>query len=92
MAVLLLWWHPFVVLRVEWATSTRRAQCPKVLWLGWVGQTLPCLSQTWRTYLRRFAIDHWYRFAKQRLHWTLPQVVSRQRSECWSDLMPLVTW
>ena len=31
---------------------------------------MPTLSQLWRLYLRRFAIDHWNRFAKQRLHWT----------------------
>jgi hypothetical protein len=54
--------------------------------MGWTGS--PALDEIWLIYLRRFAIDHWYRFAKQRLHWTLPQVVSRQCSECWSDLMP----
>jgi hypothetical protein len=84
--------HPIVILRVECSSSTRNAQLPKVLWLAWVGQDLPALDEVWLTYLRRFAIDHWYRFAKQRLHWTLPQIVSRQRSECWSDLMPLLTW
>ena len=42
------------------------------LWLAWVGEKMPTLPQLWRLYLRRFAIDHWNRFAKQRLHWTLP--------------------
>ncbi|ELS34849.1 hypothetical protein Pse7429DRAFT_0038 [Pseudanabaena biceps PCC 7429] len=36
---------------------------------------MPSLVQIWRLYLRRFAIDHWNRFAKQRLHWTLPHFV-----------------
>ena len=40
----------------------------KPLWLIWVGQDLPSLTIVWQQYLRRFAIDHWYRFAKQRLH------------------------
>jgi hypothetical protein len=84
--------HPFTLLRVECLDSTSTRQIPKVLWLAWSGCSLPSLSQTWRLYLRRFTIDHWYRFAKQRLHWTLPQVVTRQRCEGWSDLMPLLTW
>ncbi|NMF67039.1 hypothetical protein DP113_19460 [Brasilonema octagenarum UFV-E1] len=46
----------------------------KPLWLIWVGEGIPELSQIWRQYLRRFAVDHWYRFAKQRLHWTLPKL------------------
>lgn len=84
--------NPFVLLRVECREGSRRSSMPKVLWLCWCGQSLPALEQTWQIYLRRFTIDHWYRFAKQRLHWTLPQLLSRQRSECWSDLMPLMSW
>jgi hypothetical protein len=37
-------------------------------------------------------VDHWYRFLKQRLHWTLPQLSTPQQSERWSDLMPILTW
>ena len=33
------------------------------LWLAWVGErTLP-LETIWFKYLRRFGVDHWYRFA-----------------------------
>lgn len=64
----------------------------KPLWLIWVGLDRPVLSTTWQQYLRRFAIDHWYRFAKQRLHWTLPQLATPESSQRWSDLMPLLTW
>ncbi|WP_407888607.1 hypothetical protein [Scytonema sp. NUACC26] len=62
------------------------------LWLVWVGEGIPELSHTWRQYLRRFAVDHWYRFAKQRLHWTLPKLGTREQCERWSDLMPLLSW
>jgi len=62
------------------------------LWLAWVGEQMPSLEQIWRLYLRRFAIDHWYRFAKQRLHWTLPQLLTPQQALRWSDLMPLLSW
>lgn len=62
------------------------------LWLAWVGaRTLP-LEQVWFKYLRRFGVDHWYRFAKQRLHWTLPNLRTPEQSERWSDLMPLMSW
>jgi len=62
------------------------------LWLAWVGErTLP-LETVWFKYLRRFGVDHWYRFVKQRLHWTLPNLRTPEQSERWSDLMPLMSW
>lgn len=62
------------------------------LWLVWVGQEMPPLAEIWRLYLRRFAIDHWYRLIKQRLHWTVPQLSTPFQCERWSDLMPILTW
>lgn len=56
------------------------------------GHTPPPLARWWGLYLRRFAVDHWYRFAKGRGHWTLPPVSTPEQSERWSDLMPLITW
>ena len=50
------------------------------------------LEEIWHQYLRRFGIEHWYRFAKQRLHWTMPSLKTPEQSERWSDLMPLMTW
>lgn len=44
---------------------------PKPLWLVWVGEQM-LICSIWCQYLRRFAVDHWHRFLKQRLHWTLP--------------------
>ncbi len=70
------------------APGTRRK--PKVIWLAWVGQEPP--AEWWREYAQRYPIDHWYRFAKGRLHWTLPRVATPAQSERWSDLMPLMTW
>lgn len=64
----------------------------KPLWLIWVALEPPSLDTVAQQYLRRFAIDHWYRFAKQRLHWTLPQLSTPEQGERWSDLMPLLTW
>jgi hypothetical protein len=57
-----------------------------------VGKDMPELAQIWHQYLRRFAIDHWYRFIKQRLHWTVPHFATPEQSERWSDLIPQLTW
>ncbi|GAX46368.1 hypothetical protein NIES4075_73920 [Tolypothrix sp. NIES-4075] len=46
----------------------------KPMWLAFVGEEMLPLSEVWKLYMRRFAVDHWYRFIKQRLHWTLPKL------------------
>jgi hypothetical protein len=79
------------LMRVERLSSDATPSL-KPLWLIWLGLERPPLENLWKQYLRRFAIDHWYRFAKQRLHWTLPQLATPESSQRWSDLMPLLTW
>ena len=32
-------------------------------WLAWCGEQIPSLIEVVRLYLRRFTIEHWYRFA-----------------------------
>jgi hypothetical protein len=83
--------HSVSLIQVERLDATSHTP-PKPLWLIWIGFEPPSLNTVWQDYLRRFAIDHWYRFAKQRLHWTLPQLSTPEQSERWSDLMPLLTW
>jgi hypothetical protein len=84
--------HPLLLLRVERLEQPRSGRVAKPLWLAWLGEEMPPLSQVWQFYLRRFALDHWYRFAKQRLHWTLPKLSTPKQCERWSDLMPLISW
>ncbi len=62
------------------------------MWLAFIGKSMPPCTEVLRFYLRRFGVDHWYRFAKQRLHWTLPKLSTPEQSDRWSDLMPLITW
>jgi hypothetical protein len=81
--------HPMHLIRVKRLTA---GQVSRPLWLVWVGQTLPDLNDLWQCYLRRFAIDHWYRLLKQRLHWSLPRFATPEQSQTWSDLMPILTW
>lgn len=80
------------IIRVEVLKPAGCKRKFQVLWLAWLGQAMPPLQMLWRLYLRRFALEHWYRFAKQRLHWTQPQLSSRQALERWSLLMVLMTW
>ena len=84
--------HALIVVRIHQLDARGTRRDPKVLWLVWVGAELPALHPGWRLYLRRFALEHWYRFAKQRLYWTLPHFGTPEQAERWSDLLPLITW
>lgn len=81
---------PMFVAQIErlQAPGTRRK--PKILWFAWIGEEPP--AQWWSMYTRRYPIEHWYRFAKGRLHWTLPKLATAEQADRWSDLMPLITW
>ncbi|MEH2465414.1 MAG: hypothetical protein V7K23_17095 [Nostoc sp.] len=84
--------RPMSLIRVERLDVQGNLRVSKPLWLAWVGEEMPPLESVWRLYLRRFTIDHWYRFLKQRLHWTVPKLSTPKQCERWSDLMPLMTW
>jgi hypothetical protein len=81
-----------LLMRVERLDEQGNLRVSKPLWLAWVGEQMPPVEEVWRLYLRRFTIDHWYRFLKQRLHWTVPKLSTPKQCERWSDLMPLMTW
>jgi hypothetical protein len=84
--------RPMSMIRVERIDEQGNQRVSKPLWLAWVGEEMPPIEEVWRLYLRRFTIDHWYRFLKQRLHWTIPKLSTPKQCERWSDLMPLMTW
>ncbi|MBV8885723.1 MAG: hypothetical protein JO235_17245 [Chroococcidiopsidaceae cyanobacterium CP_BM_RX_35] len=84
--------HRVQLLRITVTGKPPHRRSPKPMWLVWLGEEMPSLEQVWRSYLRRFAVDHWNRFAKQRLHTTIPQFSTTQMSERWSELMPLLSW
>jgi len=58
----------------------------KTLWL-WVAGPAPDLADCWRGYLRRFDIEHTYRFAKNTLGWTTPAVRTPQQADTWTWLV-----
>lgn len=84
--------HPMTLILLERLDIGSNQHQAKPLWLAWIGESPPQLKEIWQQYLRRFAIDHWYRLAKQTLHWTLPQLSTPEQCDRWSDLMPLLTW
>ena len=54
--------HPVSLIQLQRLDSSSHST-PNPLWLIWIGLAPPSLSTVWQQYLRRFAIDHWYRFA-----------------------------
>jgi len=84
--------HPMTLILVQRFDECGHPRTGRPLWLAWVGKTMPPLKLLWQHYLRRFMLEHWYRFIKQRLHWCLPKLGSPKSAERWSDLMPLATW
>lgn len=55
--------HPVNLILIERLNPMSNGQPFPPLWLVWVGKrTLP-LEIVWSKYLRRFGVDHWYRFA-----------------------------
>lgn len=62
------------------------ARTKKTLWLWWSGPGSPDLDLCWRAYLRRFDIEHSFRFAKNTLGWTTPSVCTPEQADRWTWL------
>ena len=48
------------------------ARALQTLWLWWAGPGTPDLELCWRTYIRRFDLEHTFRFCQQALGWAGP--------------------
>ncbi|HVA07944.1 MAG TPA: NF041680 family putative transposase [Acidimicrobiales bacterium] len=59
----------------------------KTLWLFWSGTGEPDLDRCWRAYLRRFDIEHTFRFAKHTLGWTTPSLCTPEQADRWTWLV-----
>ena len=59
----------------------------KTLWLWWSGEGEPDLDLCWRAYLRRFDIEHTFRFMKGTLGWTTPSLQMPEQADRWSWLV-----
>ena len=59
----------------------------KTLWLWWSGESEPDLDRCWRAYLRRFDIEHGFRYAKGTLGWTTPSLCMPEQADRWTWLI-----
>jgi hypothetical protein len=84
---------PFSVIRVQVERLPKMKQKPYPLWLAWIGGPLPAdLSGAWHWYLRRFTVEHAFRFFKQTLGWTTVRPRDPQAADRWSWLMAAACW
>jgi hypothetical protein len=76
------------VIRVDVEHLPRpRPQTKKTLWLFWSGPGEPDLDRCWRAYLRRFDIEHTFRFIKNTMGWTTPSLCTPEQADRWSWLI-----
>ena len=75
------------LVRVEVTRLPGRSHLPKVLWLWWQGPGEPDLDLLWRSYVRRFDLEHTFRFLKQTLGWTTARVRHPQQADRWTWLV-----
>jgi DDE superfamily endonuclease len=84
--------RPFDLLRIERLNARNTKRDPKVVWLAYCAKTREPLIEYWRKYLRRYTIEHWYRFIKRNLHWNLPALSTPAQCQLWSQLIVLANW
>ena len=78
---------PGSIIRVEVEHLPKpTARTTKTLWLWWSGHGEPDLDRCWRAYLRRFDIEHTFRFAKNTLGWTAPSLCTPEQADRWTAL------
>jgi hypothetical protein len=78
-----------VLVEVERLPRGERRRKPRVLWLWWHGPEgeAPNLELIWRSYVRRFDLEHTFRFLKQSMGWTTPRVRHPEQADRWSWLV-----
>jgi hypothetical protein len=78
-----------VLVEVERLPRGERRREPRVLWLWWHGPqgAAPDLDLLWRSYVRRFDLEHTFRFLKQGMGWTTPRVRHPEQADRWSWLV-----
>ena len=84
---------PGTLLLVEVSRLPQHTREPQALWLWWHAPqdlgAIPNLDRAWRAYVRRFDVEHTFRFLKQTLNWTLPRVRHPEQADRWTWLVVL---
>jgi hypothetical protein len=78
-----------ILVEVERLPRGERRREPGVLWLWWHGPEgmAPDLGLIWRAYVRRFDLEHTFRFLKQSMGWTAPRVRHPEQADRWTWLV-----
>ncbi|GAA4208207.1 hypothetical protein GCM10022252_73010 [Streptosporangium oxazolinicum] len=77
------------VVRLTVTALPGRSRKPATLWLWWHDPTgCPSdLDPLWRSYVRRFDLEHTFRFCRQTLNWTLPRPRTPEQADRWTWLV-----
>ena len=83
--------HPFTLIRVRLFNEANKQVFQRPLWLLMMGQRRNELSLTegWKGYVRRYDVEHFFRFGKQRLLMTAYQTPEVQHEENWWQIAQL---
>lgn len=72
---------------MEVSRLPREVRKPKKLWMWWTGAGVPDLDLLWKSYCRRFSLEHAINFMKLTLVWTTPWVKHPEQADRWSWLI-----
>ncbi|MFB7850819.1 NF041680 family putative transposase [Streptomyces sp. NPDC056053] len=73
-------------LKVEHLSNDRDAP-PVWLWSSKTGATPDDVDRFWQAFLRRFDLEHTFRFAKQTLGWTTPKLRTPEAADRWTWIL-----
>lgn len=73
-------------LKVEHLLKGRDAP-PVWLWSSKIGATADDVDRFWQAFLRRFDLEHTFRFAKQTLGWTTPKLRTPEAADRWTWIL-----
>src|SRR5262249_13181262 len=82
-------------IRLEVAHLSRPTTTPQPLWCWWWGPIPPDLAEVWQAYqayqayVARYTIEHSFRFFKQTLKRTTPELRQPEVADPWTGLLPL---
>jgi Transposase DDE domain len=81
-----------MVLRIEFLRPDGTPRYKRPMWLFWTGPDTVPLADLCRMYLWRFAIEHFFRFAKQHLGLNANQSTDLVSTDQWMWLCALAYW
>lgn len=74
---------------LEASKLPRETRQPRAFWLWWRGPGTPDLAFLWRAYVRRFDLEHSFRFLKSTLNWQTPRLRHPEQTDLWTWLVLL---